>query len=79
MLYTLCIAGELEKRWELWFEGFTVCRKIAESGDLLTCLTGFVSDRAELYGTISKLRDIGLDLVSVTRLSNIKERSEKND
>ena len=38
---------------------------ICHSGGDETVLTGLVADQAALYGTISRLRDLGLQLISV--------------
>jgi hypothetical protein len=39
----------------------------AEDGSTITVLTGFVMDQAALYGLISRMRDLGLALLSVER------------
>lgn len=62
--YQIRIEGHLSPLWETEFEGFTIT--LAENG--MTCLTGPVIDQAALHGLLRKIRDLGLPLVSVTRL-----------
>jgi hypothetical protein len=61
MNYHIRIKGHLEPQWATWFEGFTII--LEASGDSL--LIGPVTDQAALYGLLSRVRDVGLPLVSV--------------
>lgn len=56
------VKGQIDKHWSDWFEGLTVIH--TDQGE--TLLTGSVADQAALYGVLSKLRDLGLQLLSVT-------------
>ncbi len=56
------VKGQLDEHWSDWFSGFTITRN--EQGE--TLLTGSVVDQAALYGMLSKVRDLGLQLISVT-------------
>ena len=64
--YQIKLEGHLSPMWEAEFEGFTLT--LAENG--ITCLTGAVIDQAALHGLMRKIRDLGLPLVSVTRLQS---------
>ena len=64
--YQIKLEGHLSPMWEAEFEGFTIT--LAENG--ITCLTGPVIDQAALHGLLRKIRDLGLPLVSVTRLQS---------
>jgi len=55
------IDGQIDTAWSEWFEGVIFIDKV-RSQTVLTCN---ISDSSALYGTITKLRDLGLDLVSV--------------
>jgi hypothetical protein len=61
--YEITIQGALDERWERWFEGFELT--ITENGE--TRLTGWVIDQAALYGVLNRLRDLGMDLISVRK------------
>jgi hypothetical protein len=58
--YTIRVASRLDARWAGWFDGFSLAAD--EQG---TTLTGAVADQAQLHGLLAKVRDLGLDLVSV--------------
>ena len=57
----ICIEGHLDLTWEDWLDGFT----LIHDGQGKTILTGEVVDQAALYGIIAKLRDLGVELISV--------------
>jgi len=54
------IQGRLAEHWSSWFEDLAV----EYTGDE-TLLSGHVVDQAALYGLLSRLRDLGLSLLSV--------------
>ena len=60
--YELTIQGQLDPRWETWFDGMTLS---VATGDF-TILTGVV-DQVTLRGLLNKLWDLNLTLVSVKR------------
>lgn len=63
-LYEIRIVGHLDNRWADWFDGLSFVHK----SDGTTILYGPVGDQAALYGLLRKVRDLGLALVSVTRV-----------
>ena len=60
-IYELRIDGHLDQRWSAWFGGLT----LAHDDDGTTTLRGPVTDQAELHGLITKVRDLGVTLLSV--------------
>ena len=64
MVYQIRITGHLGPQWTDWFGGATL-RLEANGETLLTCP---VVDQAALHGVLKKVRDLGLPLVSVTRV-----------
>ena len=63
--YQIRIQGHLDQRWASWFDGLT----LTHDEDGTTLLQGHVADQAALHGLLTKVRDMGLPLVSVTRAS----------
>jgi hypothetical protein len=62
--YEIRIKGHLDNLRAAWFEGLTVTRE--ENGS--TLLTGQF-DQAALHGLLRKVRDLGMPLISVTRVN----------
>ena len=61
--YTFRVKGRLkELDWSAWFGGMTILED-ANPGE--TVIQGMIVDSAELYGIISRLRNLGLTLISV--------------
>ena len=63
--YQIKVKGRLGDQWSDWFEGMTI---ISEGG--MTTLTGEVADQAALHGLLIRIRDIGLQLISVNRIDS---------
>ena len=64
VVYQIRIKGHLDPRWTEWFGGLTIT--LEDNGD--TLLTGPVVDQAALHGLLRKVRDLGMPLISVTRV-----------
>jgi hypothetical protein len=62
--YEIRIKGHLDDKWADWFEGLTITRE--DNGE--TLLTGPVVDQAALHGVLRKVRDLGMPLLSVSRV-----------
>ena len=62
--YEIRLTGHLDARWAAWFDGLTVSLE----SDGTTVLSGPIADQAALHGVIQRVRDLGLPLVSVTRV-----------
>ena len=63
-LYEIRIKGHLDDRWAASFEDLTLTRE--DNGE--TLLTGPVVDQAALHGLLRKVRDLGVSLISVSRV-----------
>ena len=61
--YEIRIEGVLDSRWASWFEGLQVTSNGGE-----TVISGQLVDQAALHGLLTRVRDLGLCLISVRRL-----------
>jgi len=59
--YRIKIKGQLDPRWQDWFDGLTITP--TDSGN--TLLSGVIVDQAALHGVFKKIRNLGLTIVSV--------------
>jgi hypothetical protein len=55
------VKHHLDEHWSEWLEGFTISH--GEGNE--TILSGSLPDQAALYGLLSRLRDLGVSLISV--------------
>ena len=62
--YEIRLKGHLASRWAGWFDGMT----LTTHSDGTTILEGPVVDQAALHGLLTKLRDLGLPLLSLTHV-----------
>jgi hypothetical protein len=62
--YEIILRGPLGPRLATAIHGFEVVSSNAED----TRLVGWVADQAALHGTLRRISDLGLELVSVCRL-----------
>ena len=66
------IKGQINEKWSEWFGGLNINHSDLDG----TVLTGLVEDQSALYGIISRLRDLGLELTSVSS-QNVKENGNE--
>ncbi len=64
LVYQIRIQGQLGREWTDWFGGLTIT--LEDNGE--TLLTGLVVDQAALHGVLRKVRDVGMPLLSVSRV-----------
>jgi hypothetical protein len=55
------VKGHIDPTWSEWLGGL----KISHIDPNQTLLSGVVADQSNLFGILIKLRDMGLDIVSV--------------
>jgi len=69
MAFQIRIKGHLGDDWTDWFGGMTIT--LEENGD--TLLTGPVVDQAALYGLLRRVRDLGMQLISINCVDTGKQ------
>lgn len=62
--YQIHVKGMLTNQWTEWFDGM----QIGSDGQGNTIISGLVIDQAALHGLLERVRDLGLTLLSVTKI-----------
>ena len=66
--YEIRVSGRLDPERASWFGDLALTVERAPDGKTVTVLSGPVADRAALFGILSRIRDLGLALISVNPL-----------
>ena len=72
--YQIKIKGELSADWSDWFGGLNINHD--ETGN--TLLTGNVVDQARLHGLLKRIRDAGMELISVNPITKTDDEITTN-
>jgi hypothetical protein len=64
-VYRIRVRGRLDENWSTWFEDMAITVERSDDHTTVTTLTGPVTDQAALHGILSRIRDLGLPLLSV--------------
>jgi hypothetical protein len=68
--YAIVVRGRLSSRYENAFDGVTL---VAHKGQ--TTLLADLADQSQLYGLLNRLRDFGIELVSVNAATELNDAS----
>ena len=69
MRYEIHVEGIIDQSWSTWFDGMQIT---SEPGDGTT-IAGEVVDQPALHGLLTRVRDMGLVVISVTRVDRKSE------
>ena len=69
--YDIVIRGRLSRRYECAFDDVTL---VPRSGE--TTLRAKFADQSRLYGLLNRLRDFGIELISVNRALEADDDSD---
>ena len=72
--YEIRVAGVLDSRWAAWFNGL----QVSGQGDE-TVIWGLLADQPALHGLLTKVRDLGLCLISVRQVDTGQAGAEHHD
>jgi hypothetical protein len=70
--YQIQVKETLSDFWSDWFDGLVIQNQ--PNGE--TVLSGMVRDQANLHGILTKIRDLGLTLVSLERVEPNQNEEE---
>ena len=72
-VYQICVQGRLTERLAAALEGMTL-----HASAVNTVFTGEVKDQSQLYGLLNRLRDLGLELISVQPQTETGRATDEN-
>ncbi len=68
--YEIVVRGRLSRRYEAAFDGVTLV-----PGAGITTLCADLADQSQLYGLLNRLRDFGIELISVNAVGGSSDAS----
>ena len=66
--YEISLKGHLDERWAGRFGGMSIKNTLDLQGFPITVLSGIIVDQAALHGVITRIRDIGVPVISINRI-----------
>ena len=63
--YEIRVEGRLGSSWVDWFDGLEIRDEPDMEGVYRTTVLSGVMDQAALHGTLNKIRDLGIPLLSI--------------
>ena len=76
--YEFRVNGRLSQQAASWFEGMELSVERTHT-PVQTIIRGHIPDQAALHGLISRIRDLGLTLVSVNQIEQDGENGDDKD
>ena len=76
--YEFRVRDRISSQSEAWFEGLEIA--VDETVEpIQTIIKGYMEDQAALHGLISRIRDLGLTLISVNQVEQKEESGRDQD
>ena len=66
-IYQIIIQGELDESWTDWLNGFVITIERDADGVPISNITGIITDQSALRGILTRIWDMNLTLISVSR------------
>ncbi len=67
MIYRIMIKGTLDQSWSDWLGNVEITTDQLSNGSMVTTISMDAADQPALFGILDHIRDLNLDLLSVTR------------
>lgn len=64
IIYEIRVEGQLDPLWADWFDGLALTNLVEEGQAVLH---GPIRDQAALHGVLTRIRDLNLTIISITR------------
>lgn len=68
MLYEIQVSGRIDLDRVAWFGNMALDVKCTPGGAVISVLSGEVPDQAALFGILTRIRDLGMKLISVNQI-----------
>jgi hypothetical protein len=68
--YEIFLKGHLDERWAGRFGGMSIKNTFDLQGSPITVLSGIIVDQAALHGVITRIRNIGIPVMSINRIAS---------
>jgi hypothetical protein len=68
-MYRIRVKGNLDPRWSEWLASMSIVSEQTTDGYPAVVITGPLPDQAALRGVLTRLWDLNLDIISVTRIA----------
>jgi hypothetical protein len=65
--YQIKLQGELDESWADWLHGFVIKTGRDADGVPISYLTGTIADQSALRGILTRIWDMNLTLISISR------------
>ena len=75
--YRICVEEQIDPRWAEWLAGLTLEHTPDGAPEGATTLTGPFVDQAALHGLLLRLNNLGLTLISVSRLAAVEQEGDQ--
>lgn len=72
--YKIRVKGHISPRLARQFEGFEVNTDFQPDGTPVSIISGDIADQAALHGTLTRIRDLGIEIVSVNQAEDGPEK-----
>jgi hypothetical protein len=76
-VYRICVQGRVDQSWSDWFEGMAIAPGRTSGNPPVTTLIGPVADQVALRGILSRIWDLNLTVISVTRIKGGSQEGGK--
>ena len=63
-VYDIRVAGQIDTQWSAWLDGLTITHP--HPGEAM--ISGEIVDQAALHGTLNRIRDLNLPIISVVKI-----------
>lgn len=72
-VYDIRVGGQIDTQWSAWLDGLTITHP--HPGEAM--ISGEIVDQAALHGTLDRIRNLNLPIISVVRIDPEPVRSRR--